>query len=107
MSSPFRKFLQALPWNQPIELPANHQWKHANQRALLEWRIKARPYNTTVANGMFIFLLCTTLIFSYFLLYKNANFALIETTFIAVPGFFFSSWLYMAQHIKKQNSLIA
>ena len=51
MSSPLRKFLQALPWNQPIELPANHQWKHANQRALLEWRIKARPYNTTVANG--------------------------------------------------------
>ena len=101
MSSPLRKFLQALPWNQPIELPANHQWKHANQRALLEWRIKARPYNTTVANGMFIFLLCTTLIFSYFLLYKNANFALIETTFIAVPGFFlFFLALYGTTHQK-------
>ncbi len=101
MSSPLRKFLQALPWNQPIELPAHHQWKHANQRALLEWRIKARPYNTTVANGMFIFLLCTTLIFSYFLLYKNANFALIETTFIAVPGFFlFFLALYGTTHQK-------
>ncbi|KJH79400.1 hypothetical protein [Stutzerimonas stutzeri] len=101
MSSTLRKFLQALPWNQPIELPAHHQWKHANQRALLEWRIKARPYNTTVANGMFAFLLCTTLIFSYFLLYKNASFELIETTFIAVPGFFlFFLALYGTTHQK-------
>ena len=101
MSSPLRKFLQALPWNQSIELPAHHQWKHANQRALLEWRIKARPYNTAVANGMFIFLLCTTLIFSYFLLYKNANFAPIETTFIAVPGFLlFFLALYGTTHQK-------
>ena len=101
MSSTLRKLLQALPWTQPTELPAHHQWKHTNQRALLEWRIKARPYNTTVANGMFAFLLCITLIFSYFLLYINANFELIETIFIAVPGFFlFFLALYGTTHQK-------
>ncbi|MCF7200837.1 hypothetical protein [Pseudomonas oligotrophica] len=88
MSSTLNRFIQCLPWNQPIELPDHHQWKHANQHALLEWEIKARPYNTKIANGMFAFLLCITLIFSYFLLYKNAGFNLTETAFIAVPGFF-------------------
>lgn len=63
MSSTLKNFLQALPWNQAIKLPDQHQWKHANQRPLVEWRIKARPYNTTVANGMFIFLVLFTTIF--------------------------------------------
>ena len=63
MSSTLKKLTQALPWNQPIELPAHHQWKYANQHALLEWKTKARPYNTTVANAMFIFLFLFTTIF--------------------------------------------
>lgn len=101
MSSILRKLLQVLPWSQPIEPPAHHQWKHANQRALLEWRVKARPYNTTVANGMFAFLLCIALMFSYFLLYKNASFELVETAFIAAPGFFlFFLALYGTTHQK-------
>jgi len=57
MSSIFDRLTRSLPWNKPIELPEHHQWKHANFPALLEWQIKARPYNTTVANGMFLFLL--------------------------------------------------
>jgi hypothetical protein len=63
MSSTLNKLIQALPWNQSIKLPDHHQWKHANQHALLEWKIKARPYNTTVSNGMFIFLALFTTIF--------------------------------------------
>ncbi|MDP2748086.1 hypothetical protein [Pseudomonas sp.] len=54
MSSIFDRLTRALPWNKPIELPEHHQWKHANIPALLEWRIKARPYNIIVANGMFL-----------------------------------------------------
>lgn len=45
---------RALQWNPPIELPSDHQWKYADQPALVEWRIRARPYNTTVANWMFV-----------------------------------------------------
>ncbi|WP_181297873.1 hypothetical protein [Pseudomonas sp. Q2-TVG4-2] len=63
MSSILNGFLQALPWNQPIELPDHHQWKRINSPALLEWRIKARPYNTTVANAMFFFIFLITTIF--------------------------------------------
>ncbi|MEO9332112.1 hypothetical protein [Ectopseudomonas guguanensis] len=60
------KLTQALPWNHSIELPEKHQWKHTNQHALLEWKIKARPYNTTVANTMFAFLfLFSTLSFGW------------------------------------------
>lgn len=57
MSSIFDRLTRSLPWNKPIELPEHHHWKYANLPALLEWRIRARPYNTTVANGMFLFLL--------------------------------------------------
>lgn len=78
MSSTLRKFLQALPWNQPIELPDHHQWKHANQRALLEWRIKARPYNTTVANGMFWVMMAIALGVCYLMFFKNDSSPLIE-----------------------------
>ncbi len=56
MSSIFDSLTRTLPWNKPIELPEHHQWKHANLPVLLEWRVSARPYNTTVANGMFLIL---------------------------------------------------
>ncbi len=101
MSSTWNKFLQALPWNKLIELPDHHRWKHANQYALLEWKINARPYNTTVANGMFAFMLCASLVFSYFLLYENAKFSFIDGVFIAAPGFFlFFLALYGTTHQK-------
>ena len=63
MGSTLNKLIQSLPWNQSIELPEQHQWKHANQHAFLEWKIKARPYNTAVANSMFICLFLFTTIF--------------------------------------------
>ncbi|MFG3691795.1 hypothetical protein ACGFZ6_00180 [Stutzerimonas stutzeri] len=78
MSSALSKFLQALPWNQPIKLPEHHQWKHANQHALLEWTIKARPYNTTVANGMFWFMMVIALGACYLMFFKNDSSPLIE-----------------------------
>ncbi|WP_415753860.1 hypothetical protein [Pseudomonas leptonychotis] len=87
MSSIFDSLARSLPWNKPIELPEHHQWKHNNIPALLEWRIKDRPYNTTIANAMFVFMLCAVSVFSYFLLYRSANFSVSETLFIAVPGF--------------------
>ncbi|HDS1737724.1 hypothetical protein [Pseudomonas sp. BP8] len=38
------------------ELPPQLQWKRANELALLEWTLRARNYNTFVANCMFAFL---------------------------------------------------
>jgi len=78
MSSTLNRFLQALPWNQSIELPDHHNWKCANQNALLEWEIKARPYNTKVANGMFWFMMSIALGACYLMFFKNDNSPLIE-----------------------------
>lgn len=63
MSSTLNGCLKTLPWNKPIELLDHHQWKHVNSPALLEWIIKARPYNTTVANAMSFFIFLFTTIF--------------------------------------------
>lgn len=41
----------------PIELPAHHEWVHAKEQVLLEWKLRARNYNTFVANIM-----CTILL---------------------------------------------
>ncbi|MEO9332111.1 hypothetical protein [Ectopseudomonas guguanensis] len=78
MSSTLDKLIQALPWNQPIKLPDRHNWKCDSQNALLEWVIKARPYNTTVANGMFWFMMSIALGACYLMFFKNDNSPLIE-----------------------------
>ena len=78
MSSTLNKLTQALPWNQPIELPDHHRWKQANQHALLEWKIKARPYNTTVANGMFWVMMSVALGACYLMFFRNDNSPIIE-----------------------------
>ena len=48
-------------WATPRELPPQLTWKYASESELLSWRIKARNYNTAVANGMFVFMLFFTL----------------------------------------------
>ena len=48
-------------WATPRELPPQLTWKYASEPELLSWRIKARNYNTAVANGMFVFMLFFTL----------------------------------------------
>jgi hypothetical protein len=40
----------------PLELPMQLQWKRADERELLSWTIRARNYNTFVANCMFWFM---------------------------------------------------
>ncbi|WJM95733.1 hypothetical protein QEP73_19485 [Pseudomonas defluvii] len=37
-------------WATPRELPPQLTWKYGHESELLSWRIKARNYNTTVAN---------------------------------------------------------
>ncbi len=93
MSSIFDRLTRALPWNKPIELPEHHQWKHTNLPTLLEWRIKDRPYNTTVANAMFAFMTFVALIACYFMFFKNDNSPLFEKI---SWSFIFLSILFLA-----------
>ncbi|HIE1867302.1 TPA: hypothetical protein ACXJVP_005540 [Pseudomonas aeruginosa] len=39
-----------LPWNRSLALPPQLEWKYANEPELMRWTIKARNYNTTIAN---------------------------------------------------------
>ena len=54
-------------FNKTLELPAQLHWKYANEPALLAWTIRARNYNTFVANGMYAFMSLLLLGLSFFL----------------------------------------
>ncbi|WP_442112823.1 hypothetical protein [Pseudomonas sp. NUPR-001] len=41
-------------FNKPLELPPQLEWKFAHEPELMAWTIRARDYNTFVANGMFV-----------------------------------------------------
>ena len=41
----------------PLTLPPQLQWQYQHEPALAEWSLKARPYNTNIANGIFVFFL--------------------------------------------------
>ena len=43
-------------FNKALDLPAQLHWKYADEPALLAWTIRARNYNTFVANAMFAFM---------------------------------------------------
>jgi hypothetical protein len=51
----------------PPELPQQLKWKYAEEPELLAWAIRARNYNTFVANCMFAFMSLVLLGISYFL----------------------------------------
>ncbi|MBZ9779935.1 hypothetical protein K9857_00010 [Pseudomonas sp. REP124] len=42
-----------LNFNKVLDLPSRLSWKYSNEQKLLEWTIRARNYNTFVANSMF------------------------------------------------------
>ena len=47
----------------PLTLPPQLQWQYQHEPALAEWSLKARPYNTDIANGIFIvFLVISTVL---------------------------------------------
>lgn len=43
-------------FSKALELPPQLHWKYANEPKLLAWTIRARNYNTFVANAMFAFM---------------------------------------------------
>ena len=59
-------------FNKTLELPPQLQWQYADEPELLGWTIRARNYNTFVANGMFVFMSAVLAGLSYFL-YATAD----------------------------------
>jgi hypothetical protein len=51
----------------PLELPPQLLWKRVGEPELMSWTIRARNYNTFVANAMFFFMLLLNLVASAFL----------------------------------------
>ncbi|HBO3047170.1 TPA: hypothetical protein L4Q92_006058 [Pseudomonas aeruginosa] len=51
-----------LPWSRPLALPPQLEWKYANEPELMSWTVKARNYNTFVANIMFLICLAMVII---------------------------------------------
>lgn len=49
----------------PLELPPQLEWKFAHEPELLSWTIRARNYNTFVANGMFVAVALLLVVVSY------------------------------------------
>ncbi|MGK8705260.1 hypothetical protein ACRS5L_02470 [Metapseudomonas otitidis] len=76
-----------LRWNRPVELPENHQWAHPDEPVLLEWRINARPYNTRVANLMFLMVLILAVLIFFVLLTPESDSSILED--LAWGGAFF------------------
>ncbi|MGY2292749.1 hypothetical protein ACW9H6_25640 [Pseudomonas sp. SDO528_S397] len=48
-------------FKKPLTLPPQLRWEDADEPELLAWTIRARNYNTAIANGMFIFMAALTL----------------------------------------------
>ncbi|WP_339432125.1 MULTISPECIES: hypothetical protein [unclassified Pseudomonas] len=76
---------------QPI-LPPQLQWKHADEPELLSWAIRARNYNTVIANCMFLFMAIIILAATFFMysVYEDMD----QPWRIASCVFFFSFILF-------------
>ncbi|ALI01904.1 hypothetical protein C1Y08_16115 [Pseudomonas sp. FW306-02-F02-AA] len=59
-------------FDKALELPSQLQWKYADEPELLGWTIRARNYNTFVANAMFWFCFTATTAGSI-LLYRSMD----------------------------------
>jgi hypothetical protein len=57
----------------PLTLPPQLQWQYQDEPALAEWSLKARPYNTDIANGIFVALFLVVTPFAAWLGFDTAN----------------------------------
>ncbi|CEA05680.1 hypothetical protein BN1049_02208 [Pseudomonas saudimassiliensis] len=56
-----------------LTLPPQLDWQHKDEPALAEWSLKARPYNTDIANGIAAFFLIVQIPCLYWLLPSMAS----------------------------------
>ncbi|MDB1113937.1 hypothetical protein [Pseudomonas extremaustralis] len=67
-------------FSKPLDLPPQLQWKYANEPELMTWTIRARNYNTFVANAMFWFCFIAITAGSIFLYRDTKEYLVFNTT---------------------------
>ena len=90
----YEQYLEQIPTGSTLE-PVHRtsrppQLEVRQSKRTVEWEIKARPYNTTIANGMFWFMMSIALGACYLMFFKNDNSPLIENCPGAQCFFLFS-----------------
>ena len=67
-------------FSKPLDLPPQLQWKYANEPELMTWTIRARNYNTFVANAMFWLCFIAITVGSIFLYRDTKEYLVFNTT---------------------------
>ena len=90
-----------LKFNKSLDLPPQLQWKHANEPELMTWSIRARNYNTFVANLMFSFM--ATVILGATLIMYSVYEGMSQSWRISSCIFFFSLMLLVLLSVTHQR----
>ncbi|EZI25847.1 hypothetical protein [Pseudomonas extremaustralis] len=90
-----------LNFDKALDLPPQLQWKYANEPELMTWSIRARNYNTFVANLMFSFM--TTVILGATLIMYSVYEGMSQSWRISSCIFFFSLMLLVLLSVTHQR----
>jgi hypothetical protein len=90
-----------LNFDKALDLPPQLQWKYASEPELMTWSIRARNYNTFVANLMFSFM--TTVILGATLIMYSVYEGMSQSWRISSCVFFFSLMLLVLLSVTHQR----
>ena len=90
-----------LNFDKALDLPPQLQWKYANEPELMTWSVRARNYNTFVANLMFSFM--TTVILGATLIMYSVYEGMSQSWRISSCIFFFSLMLLVLLSVTHQR----
>jgi len=90
-----------LNFDKALDLPPQLQWKYANEPELMTWSIRARDYNTFVANLMFSFM--ATVILGATLIMYSVYEGMSQSWRISSCIFFFSLMLLVLLSVTHQR----
>ncbi|MPQ82635.1 hypothetical protein F0170_00715, partial [Pseudomonas sp. MAFF 730085] len=88
-------------FSKSIDLPSKLQWKYENEPEMLGWTIRARNYNTFVANLMFLFL--AALIFGCSLIMYSVYEGMSQPWRMLSCVFFFSLMMLVLMSVTHQR----
>ena len=91
-----------LNFDKALDLPPQLQWKYANEPELMTWTIRARNYNTFVANAMFWFCFIAITVGSIFL-YRDTKEYLVFNTISTLLFFIFVNTALISMTHQRMN----
>ena len=89
-------------FSKPLDLPPQLQWTYANEPELMTWTIRARNYNTFVANAMFWFCFIAITAGSIFL-YRDTKEYLVFNTISTLLFFIFVNTALISMTHQRMN----